>query len=49
MIKLLPLLLLLGCFPDAKFVMQESLTEYQCEPELVAKICEDARVDGSNN
>lgn len=42
MVRLLTLLCffpLASCFPDAKFVMQESLTEYECAPELVAEMC----------
>lgn len=39
MIRLLPLLFLLGCFPDARFVMQESVNEYECAPEMIAEIC----------
>lgn len=43
MIRLLPLLFLIGCFPDSRFVMQETIEQYECAPELVAKICADVR------
>ena len=40
MIKRLAILLLLsGCFPEARFVMQETINDYECDIELVAQIC----------